>query len=135
MVYTARDARAILPDMNFSRVLRDALADNDLRQADLATRVGVTQPTVSTWTRGRSRPPEDQVEILVAAGMKRSQAIRALAEPEEPSSIVADAIYADANLDDEFKNHLRMEYMMSLRLTAEMRAGLPARRIGDSVRA
>jgi transcriptional regulator with XRE-family HTH domain len=121
--------------MNFARVLRDALANNDLRQSDLAKRVGVTQPTVSTWTRGRTRPPEDQVEILMAAGMKRTQAIRALAEPEAPNSSVAAAIDADNNLDTEFKEHLRTEYMILLRLTAEQRAGLPARRIGDCVRA
>jgi transcriptional regulator with XRE-family HTH domain len=123
------------PGMNFSRVLRDALADNDLRQSDLADRIGVTQPTISTWVRGRTRPPEDQVEILMAAGMKRSDATFALAQPEEPASSVTTAIDADDNLDDEFKDHLRMEYMILLRLTAEMRAGLPARRVGDSVRA
>ena len=95
----------------------------------------MTQPTVSTWVRGRSRAPEDQVEILIAAGMKRTQAIRALAEPEEPNSSVTKAIDADDNLDPEFREHLRMVYMMALRLTAERRAGLPARRVGDSVRA
>jgi transcriptional regulator with XRE-family HTH domain len=109
--------------MNFARVLREALSDHDLRQSDLADRVGVTQPTVSNWVRGRCKAPE-QVEILIAAGMKRSEAIQALAEPEEPNSTVTAAIDADDNLDQKFKDHLRMEYMILLRLTAEQRAGL-----------
>jgi transcriptional regulator with XRE-family HTH domain len=122
--------------MNFSKVLRNALTDNDLRQSDLAERIGCTQPTVSTWVRGRyTAAPADQVDILMAAGMKRSEAVRALAEPEEPNSSVTAAIDADDNIDPEFKEHLRLEYMILLRLTAERRAGLPARRVGDSVRA
>lgn len=44
--------------------LKQYLVDQDISQAELATRVGVKQPTVWEWLNGKSKPSAERLRTL-----------------------------------------------------------------------
>lgn len=53
--------------MKFNLNLSDILKEKGLRQRDLAALMGVTEVTVSNWTRGTVSPSVAQVDRIAAA--------------------------------------------------------------------
>ena len=51
----------------FTRRLRVALFEADVRQQELAAAVGVLPPAVSAWTNGSSLPGLDKIPVICRA--------------------------------------------------------------------
>ncbi|UXN29979.1 helix-turn-helix domain-containing protein [Curtobacterium flaccumfaciens] len=80
-----------------AELIRAAREDLGLSQTGLAAAAGMQQPTISAYESGRKQPrPESLRRILEAAHTR----------PSIPLAIYADAIYADAILDEAKRFHL-----------------------------
>lgn len=56
-----------LPNMGLPALLRDLRRERGLTLGQLATRLGVSKPTVWAWEQGKSRPVPDRIEGIAAA--------------------------------------------------------------------
>ena len=52
---------------NFSEILRDFLAENDLTQVAFANAIGVKQSQVSEWLKGKAKPGYDILKSMSLA--------------------------------------------------------------------
>lgn len=52
---------------NFSEILKDFLAENDLTQVAFAEMIGVKQSQVSEWLKGKAKPSYDMLKRMVLA--------------------------------------------------------------------
>ncbi|MBQ8320572.1 MAG: helix-turn-helix transcriptional regulator [Clostridia bacterium] len=52
---------------NFSEILKDFLAENDLTQVAFAEMIGVKQSQVSEWLKGKAKPGYDMLKRMVLA--------------------------------------------------------------------
>ena len=52
---------------NFSEILKDFLAENDLTQVAFAEMIGVKQSQVSEWLKGKAKPGYDTLKRMVIA--------------------------------------------------------------------
>ena len=69
--------------MDFNTILSEVLKEKGMRQRDLAAAVGVTDVTVSNWTRGTVSPSVAQVERIADALDMPACALLAPAELRE----------------------------------------------------
>ncbi|MBQ8522718.1 MAG: helix-turn-helix transcriptional regulator [Clostridia bacterium] len=53
--------------MEFTKILKDLMIDNNLNQVKLAKLVGVRQGQVSEWLKGKSKPGYDSLKTLAIA--------------------------------------------------------------------
>ena len=49
---------------NFSEILRDFLAENNLTQVAFARMIGVKQSQVSEWLKGKAKPGYDMLKTM-----------------------------------------------------------------------
>ena len=54
-------------EMNFSEILKDFLAENNLTQAAFASIIGVKQSQVSEWLKGKAKPGYDTLKSMALA--------------------------------------------------------------------
>lgn len=52
---------------NFSEILKDFLAENNLTQVAFAKTVGVKQSQVSEWLKGKAKPGYDTLKTMAIA--------------------------------------------------------------------
>lgn len=52
---------------NFSEILKDFLAENDLTQVSFANAIGVKQSQVSEWLKGKAKPGYDTLKRMALA--------------------------------------------------------------------
>ena len=52
---------------NFSEILKDFLAENDLTQVSFANAIGVKQSQVSEWLKGKAKPGYDLLKNIAIA--------------------------------------------------------------------
>ena len=52
---------------NFSEILKDFLAENNLTQVAFAKTVGVKQSQVSEWLKGKAKPGYDTLKTMALA--------------------------------------------------------------------
>ena len=52
---------------NFSEILKDFLAENNLTQVTFAKTVGVKQSQVSEWLKGKAKPGYDTLKTMALA--------------------------------------------------------------------
>ena len=52
---------------NFSEILKDFLAENNLTQVTFAKTVGVKQSQVSEWLKGKAKPGYDTIKTMALA--------------------------------------------------------------------
>ena len=52
---------------NFSDILKDFLAENDLTQVSFANAIGVKQSQVSAWLKGKAKPGYDTLKRMALA--------------------------------------------------------------------
>ena len=52
---------------NFSEILKDFLAENDLTQVAFAEMIGVKQSQVSEWMSGKAKPGYDTLKAMSLA--------------------------------------------------------------------
>ena len=52
---------------NFSDILKDFLAENDLTQVSFANAIGVKQSQVSEWLKGKAKPGYDTLKRMALA--------------------------------------------------------------------
>ena len=53
--------------MNFIRILREFLTENNLSQAEFARRIGVKPGQVSEWLHGKAKPGYDTLRAMATA--------------------------------------------------------------------
>lgn len=54
-------------EVNFSEILKDFMAENDLTQTAFASAIGVKQSQVSEWLNGKAKPGYDMLKRMVLA--------------------------------------------------------------------
>ena len=52
---------------NFSEILKDFLAENNLTQVAFAKMIGVKQSQVSEWLKGKAKPGYDTLKAMALA--------------------------------------------------------------------
>lgn len=52
---------------NFSEILKDFLAENNLTQVAFAKMIGVKQSQVSEWLKGKAKPGYDTLKTMALA--------------------------------------------------------------------
>ena len=52
---------------NFSEILKDFLAENNLSQVAFAKAIGVKQSQVSEWLKGKAKPDYDSLKNMALA--------------------------------------------------------------------
>ena len=52
---------------NFSEILKDFLAENNLTQVAFANKIGVKQSQVSEWLKGKAKPGYDILKSMAIA--------------------------------------------------------------------
>lgn len=53
--------------MDFTRILREFLTENNLSQAEFARRIGVKPGQVSEWLHGKAKPGYDTLRAMATA--------------------------------------------------------------------
>lgn len=121
----------------FMGALRAAFAASGLRQEDLGARIGYTQRGISGLLTGRSLPQTPQVTFRLEEALNLepgalSRHVGYLPVGNDRLAVsVAEAILADAGLDDEARSLMLQTYEAMARMTRDRRANQrPLQEIG-----
>jgi transcriptional regulator with XRE-family HTH domain len=121
---------AIVADMaepvggRLSAAFRQTYEQAGVSQLDVATTLGVDQPTVSRWARGARRPPLDALPpVEQLCQVPKGTILRAAGYVDPDLSVLA-AIDVDPLLDDHGRAAMRATYraLTNRDVVAELRA-------------